>query len=256
MKKSHKEKDLSSYEKLLLILKIILNHLNIIKLENIGNFSDGIKNLKEFKLSTDINENNLNLFIHFLQRLFLDEKKEFDFDLQKLTNILEKKTIEKIFTELIYGIEDHDFFNFLKNIGSIFTSIYFIDPKVGDFLNDDINKCKNAYECILFILFSCKGKFEGQWFIGIYREYFQLKYEDELIYRIILSTRNHFNLLYGEEYFESSDDEKIEESEEEEKTMNDDKEEEKEDKEDIISSIRFDFFEFFCHAFLFYEKEL
>ena len=100
----------------------------------------------------------MNLFTHFLQQLFLDENKEFDFDIKKLANILREKTIKKIFDELINGIEEHDFFDFLKNIGSVFASIYFIELKVEDFLKDTIKKCKNTYECILLILFSCKKK--------------------------------------------------------------------------------------------------
>ena len=158
MEQNQEKKDNTGYEKLLLILKIILNHLNIIPSENIGNISDGVKYLKELKFSTDINDNNLNLFTHFLQQLFLDENKEFDFDIKKLANILREKTIKKIFDELINGIEEHDFFDFLKNIGSVFASIYFIESKVEDFLKDTIKKCKNTYECILLILFSCKKK--------------------------------------------------------------------------------------------------
>ena len=97
MEQNQEKKDNTGYEKLLLILKIILNHLNIIPSENIGNISDGVKYLKELKFSTDINDNNLNLFTHFLQQLFLDENKEFDFDIKKLANILREKTIKKIF---------------------------------------------------------------------------------------------------------------------------------------------------------------
>ena len=73
-------------------------------------------------------------------------------------------------------------------------------------------------------------------------------------------SRKHLNLLYGEEFFETSEKEKSEENEKNEKyekITNEQKEEgEKKEKERTISSIRFDFFEFLCHAFLFYEEEL
>ena len=46
MEQNQEKKDNTGYEKLLLILKIILNHLNIIPSENIGNISDGVKIFK------------------------------------------------------------------------------------------------------------------------------------------------------------------------------------------------------------------
>ena len=66
--------------------------------------------------------------------------------------------------------------------------------------------------------------------------------------------------MYGEEFSESSDEEENEENEQEEKsnTLYEQKEENKENekKDKIISNISLNFYEFYCHVYLFYEKEL
>ena len=216
MELSPKEKDITGYQKLLFILETILDHLKIIESKNKGDFNDELKKLREF--NADAKENNWQLFEYFLQQLFLDNEKEFDFNLSLLIKIIPKEIIIKVFTELKDGIEVHNFFNFLIKIGTLFASFYFVDETVQKFLEDNIHNCKNLYECILFILFSCKTKNNGEWFLGIYREYYQLKYEDDILLRLISSTKKHFNLLYGEEFSESSDEEENEENEQEEKS--------------------------------------
>lgn len=193
---SNESKEGQSYNDLMRILDIILNHLKIIKAEGAGNFEDEIKKLGS--LTTDTNE-DLDLFTYFLQQLFLDEKKEFDFNIDMLLNIIPEKNIKMIFNELKNGIEDHDFFYFLEKIGTIFVSFYFINDKAREFLNDNITKCKNSYECILFILFSCKREKSKDWFFGIYGGYFQICYEKDILLKLIISMQNHFNLLYGKD---------------------------------------------------------
>ena len=263
MESSKNIEDTKNYKDLLIILENILNHLNIIKLNNKEKVENEIKKLEHFRIDTK--EIDLNLFAYFLQKLFLDEnKKEIDFDIKSLENILPKETIINIFTELKDGIKEHNFFYFLKRIGSLFSTFYFIDQTVQEFLEPNINKCKNMYECILFILFSCKKKTDGKWFLGISKIYYQLEYENDLLIRLIISTRKHFNLLYGDKFFESSDEEKSigsddeEEEEEEEEEGQENIEGKKENNEigKIISNIRINFFEFFCHLILFYENEL
>ena len=256
MEPSRKKEEAQSYENLLFILEIILNHLNIIKLNNDGNVENEVKKLKNFRIDT--NEKDLKLFAYFLQKLFLDEnKKEIDFNRESLENILPKETIVNIFTELKDGIKEHNFFYFLKRIGTLFSTFYLIDQAVQEFLKPNIHQCENMYECVLFILFSCKKKTDGKWILGNYKEYYRFEYENDLLGRIIISTKEHYNLLYCEKSFESSDEEKSEESDEEEgKIEAKEKLEGTSEKEEIISDIRANFFEFFCHVFLFFENEL
>ena len=196
--------EINGYKALLNILEIILNHIGIIKSEKNGNFNQAIEKLKTFKTNTE--DNDLDLFSYFLKQLFLDEEtKEFDFNVHLLKELLKDKIIEKIFIELKNGIEDQDFYSFLSIIGTIFVSFYFIDDKVQKFFEDKLSKCKNSYECIVLLLFNCKKKNEVDWFLGIYRGHFQIQYHSDILFKLILSMKNHYRLLYGEDNLESFD---------------------------------------------------
>lgn len=197
-------KEINGYDDLLNILEIILNHIGIIKSEKNGNFSQAIEKLKTLKTNTE--DNDLDLFSYFLKQLFLDEKnKEFDFDVNLLRELLEDKIIVKIFMELKKGIETQDFYSFLSIIGTIFISFYFIDDKVQNFFEDKLTRCNNSYECIILILFYCKKKNDVDWFLGIYRGHFQIQYQTDILFKLIISIKNHYILLYGEDILESFD---------------------------------------------------
>jgi hypothetical protein len=120
----------------------IINHifselkLDIVEDKNFDNI--GFENsLKELKLlSRDYKNNELNLFIHFLQKLFLNENGNFEFELSEIYDLMKLNDIQLIFTSLKTNLQKHDFYQFLIDIGEIYSNIYIN-------YGDDFNKIEN-----------------------------------------------------------------------------------------------------------------
>ena len=224
-----------SYDKLVAILEKIIAHLNIIKLGDTkeDNLENAISLLKSFNIDDEMDD-NLCLYIYFIQNLFLDENSNFDFEINKLQEYLETQMIKKIFQSLVNELQERsDFFNFLAEISKIFMILYFRDEKIKSFVKQNINKLKNNYECILLILSMSKKSKRNNFFLGSYDSYYKISYQNYISSNLITSIKNNYILLY-----------KLYEKESEEEL------------EDTVNDIQLNVFEYFCNCEIFYEKEL
>jgi hypothetical protein len=125
-------------------------------------------------------------------------------------------------------------FTFLKEISQIFCSFYFINQKVQDFINPYMNQCQNCYQCILTLLLSCKKEKVEELFLGTYKEYFEIVYEKYIYENVNYIIKKHYDLLYEKNIRKNLSEEDIEE---------------------IVSEIRINMMEYFCHCNLFYKDE-
>ncbi len=191
----------------------IINHifselkLDIVEDKNFDNI--GFENsLKELKLlSRDYKNNELNLFIHFLQKLFLNENGNFEFELSEIYDLMKLNDIQLIFTSLKTNLQKHDFYQFLIDIGEIYSNIYIN-------YGDDFNKIENSlpkekltnYECILEILQKCKKK-RCKLIYANFDIFFRISYLNEIsknltfaLYinnKIYLSSPNYKDVLFS-----------------------------------------------------------
>ena len=226
----------NNYTNLLIVLKSILKQLGF-ELEILEeykeiNFEEAIILLNQ--LMADNGDNNFDLFKTFIKKMFLDDKWKLDFDLNLLYKLIDKSKFEKIMEALYDGINEFNFFTFLKEISQIFCSFYFINQKVQDFINPYMNQCQNCYQCILTLLLSCKKEKVEELFLGTYKEYFEIVYEKYIYENVNYIIKKHYDLLYEKNIRKNLSEEDIEE---------------------IVSEIRINMMEYFCHCNLFYKDE-
>ena len=137
------------------------------------NFEEAVKKLSAFNL--DYTNNKINIFVYFLQNLFLDEKKiKLDFDLNQIYTLVPQKTIINILELLMARIKEFNFFKFLVDIGGIFTKLYFESEIIKKEVEQYEHKYSTNYECLLLVLCSCKNNKYNKLLFGNFDAYYAI----------------------------------------------------------------------------------
>ncbi len=194
-----------------------------------GNLS--INNLAKQLYSFKVVEGNkdVQLFYYFESKLFLDDKGNFDFDIDKLKMFIPSPYIVNIFEELVDCYKSKSFFDFLYRLGDIFRDIYYnIDNfKENDSLYNNFfdmtekynHKGINIYEFMFILLSKCKKKdkkdegkdnkttdkkneINRKYIFGNYDSYFSETYLIEIKYNLILSFNAYIKLCISSPTFD------------------------------------------------------
>lgn len=194
-----------------------------------GNLS--INNLAKQLYSFKVVEGNkdVQLFYYFESKLFLDDKGNFDFDIDKLIMFIPSPYIVNIFEELVDCYKSKSFFDFLYRLGDIFRDIYYnIDNfKENDSLYNNFfdmtekynHKGINIYEFMFILLSKCKKKdkkdegkdnkttdkkneINRKYIFGNYDSYFSETYLIEIKYNLILSFNAYIKLCISSPTFD------------------------------------------------------
>ena len=203
------------------IVESIMLHLKLIQTAKLKkNFNDMIKKLSS--LDTTYENNEINNFVYFLKKLFLDKNNNFDFSLFLICEKIPENEVKLIFNFLLQRIEEFNFFNFLIDLGKIFAKLYFQKEDMIEITEEYEHKGITNYECILKLL--CTGKKEkiSDLFFGNFSEYYSLEYINTITHNIsfsinlnywlsISSKKNYKNILnnfINEYFFNIYEDEK------------------------------------------------
>lgn len=190
------------------LLEIISSILSSLKLKTIK-INDILLNLGKkmnlIKVQDEENQEEKNQDFHhfyfFVRQLFLDEKGNYDLDLNKLKEIIGEEAIKEILKSLIDNLKFGNFLDFLLDLGQIFSNLYFIkegfNSKVKNFLQNGLNN----YECLFSLFSKCKAGKEIQYISGNYGIFFSISYLNEIKYNLILATNIYIKLcLSGQNY--------------------------------------------------------
>lgn len=207
-------------QELYYIAQTILSNLGILEQKELKiKFKNSIKKLKLFE--TNCEEDEINIYIYFMQKLFLDENKKFDFDINILYKTIKKNDAKKIFDSLMNNLIKQDFFQFLLDIGEIFSSIYFNYDDIESIKIEYEHKNITNYECILNILSKCKRKkpdklvfdnYENSYIISYLNKITNhLKFAININYQLSLSSPNYQSIIHNSinnNFFQYFEDEK------------------------------------------------
>ena len=168
------KKEMPIEEELYFIVKAIISHLDIIDAKELEiNFKESI--MKLASLTPDYPNDDINNFVYFLQHLFLNDEKNFEFDLTPIYKIIEAKDIKEIFECLMNDILLKKFFGFLNDIGNIFVKIYFDYKDMGEITKNFGHKKLTNFEVIIKIL-SLGKKNNTKLIYGNYGELYSIEY--------------------------------------------------------------------------------
>ena len=142
-------------------------------------FEQSIEKLKA--LNTDNDNNELNLYINFIKNLFLNNNNNFEFDISGSYKYIEPKEIKDIFIALKNNLIKQDFFQFLVDIGEIFSKINveYDDNEINNIEDSLSNQKLTNYECILELFQKCK-KNRRKFLYENFDDYYPISYIKEI----------------------------------------------------------------------------
>ena len=198
------EKEKLNVQELYHIVNSILSQLDILtSVKKEMNFKEAIGKLAS--LNTDYDNSDINNFVYLLQKLFLNEKKEFEFDLLPVYEIIEANYIRDLFACMMNNILNQKFFNFLIDVGEIFTKLYFSNNNFVDIIEPFEHKNITNYECLLNVLCMGKKNKPKKLIFANYDEYYPYEYNrvitNNLLFAININKRlttsghNYKNIL-------------------------------------------------------------
>ena len=171
-----------------------------------GNLS--INNVAKQLYSFKVVEGNkdVQLFYYFESKLFLDDKGNFDFDIDKLKMFIPSPYIVNIFEELVDCYKSKSFFDFLYRLGDIFRDIYYnIDNfKENDSLYNNFFDMTEKYnhKGINNKTIDKKIEINRKYIFGNYDSYFSETYLIEIKYNLILSFNAYIKLCISSPTFD------------------------------------------------------
>ena len=155
-------------------------------------------------------------FYFFVKQLFLDEKGNYDLDLNKLKEIIGEEVLKQILESLIENLKSGNFLDFLLYLGELFSNLYFTKDSFNAKVKNFLQKGLNNYECIFRIFSICKKEKEIQYISGNYGIYFSVSYLNEIKYNLILATNIYIKLCLSDQNYGNfsflQNDEEIKES--------------------------------------------
>ena len=90
-------------------------------------------------------------FYFFVKQLFLDEKGNYDLDLNKLKEIIGEEVLKEILESLIENLKSGNFLDFLLYLGELFSNLYFTKDSFNAKVKNLLQKGLNNYECLFRI---------------------------------------------------------------------------------------------------------
>ena len=213
------------------LLEIVEKIISLLFQEKKKKGSLSVKDVAKQLYSFKVVEGNkdVQLFYYFASKLFLDDKGNFDFDIDKLKMFIPSPYIHNIFEELVDCYKSKSFFDFLYRLGDIFRDIYYnIDNfKENESLYNNFfditekynHKGINNYECMFILLSKCKkndkkdeekdikttdkkNEINRKYIYGNYDSYFSETYLIEMKYNLILSFNAYIKLCISSPTFD------------------------------------------------------
>ena len=240
-------------EELIDIIISLISELKISEYEDVNmHFKDALEKIKSFNVEEK--DTDLKHYVFFVKQLFLGDNGNLDIDSEKLIGILTKDIVEKIFDSLIESIPLNDFFDFLVQLGQIFS---FIILKKG-YLNKHIKEYEykgiNNYEVLFHIFSECKKYKTNKYILENYDIYFSETYSMNIINDLILANKAYIRLCISSPKFENLSEFNIDKDSKESTSDNSkDKENEINEIENFINS---HLIAFICNSKFLYSKDL
>ena len=194
------EKSAFSKEELSSIIESILARMNILQNNDIKiNFQNAVKKLSTF--SPNFENDDFNNFIYLSQKLFLDSSNDFDYNIKEVHKYIKAKDVRIIFSCLLRNINKENFFEFLIELGEIFTDIYSNYDNMLPITIKLSQKSMNNYECLLNILSWGKKEKSMKLIFANYDQYYSIKYMNAITTNIIFAINLNYKLsISGENY--------------------------------------------------------
>ena len=194
------EKSAFSKEELSSIIESILARMNILQNNDIKiNFQNAVKKLST--ISPNFENDDFNNFIYLSQKLFLDSSNDFDYNIKEVHKYIKAKDVRIIFSCLLRNINKGNFFEFLIELGEIFTDIYSNYDNMLPITIKLSQKSMNNYECLLNILSWGKKEKSMKLIFANYDQYYSIKYINAITTNIIFAINLNYKLsISGENY--------------------------------------------------------
>ena len=194
------EKSAFSKEELSSIIESILARMNILQNNDIKiNFQNAVKKLST--ISPNFENDDFNNFIYLSQKLFLDSSNDFDYNIKEVHKYIKAKDVRIIFSCLLRNINKGNFFEFLIELGEIFTDIYSNYDNMLPITIKLSQKSMNNYECLLNILSWGKKEKSMKLIFANYDQYYSINYINAITTNIIFAINLNYKLsISGENY--------------------------------------------------------
>ena len=109
-------------EELSCIITSFLSEMDILENKTIKiNIQNAVK--KFSTLSPNLGNDDFNNFIYLCQKLFLNSSNNFDYNIEEVYKYIKRKDVIIIFSCLLSKINKENFFEFLIELGEIFSDI-------------------------------------------------------------------------------------------------------------------------------------